>query len=95
MLRTSGTVLGTNPGDLPVVLAVDAPLELDRLHLADVLEAQAPAAPARLADLVRQAAGTGWVVRVPADEDAVAAGTSAWHAFPVVEFHKLAVAVRA
>ncbi len=89
VLRTAGTVLGTNPGDHPVVLAVDAPLELDRLHLAAALEAQVPGASAatraRLADLVRQAGGTGRVVRVPADEEAVAAGTSAWHAYPVVE----------
>ena len=89
VLRTAGSVLGTNPGDHPVVLAVDAPLELDRLHLAAALEALVPGASAatraRLADLVRQAGGTGRVVRVPADEEAVAAGTSAWHAYPVVE----------
>ena len=87
VVRTAASILGANVGDHPVVLVLDGPPEGDRAALAELvgeqLEGMAPGTRARVADLVRQASGTGRAVSVPADDEALAAGVRAWHAYPV------------
>ena len=88
VLRTAGTVLGTNPGDHPVVLAVDTLSSWTASTSRPPSRPRFPRPqPPPAHDWPTSSARPGHrrVVRVPADEDAVAAGTSAWHAYPVVE----------
>ena len=87
VVRTAARILGANLGDHPVVLVLDAPPEGDRVALADARRGSSCRGPgagtrARLADLVRQVSGTGRAVGVPADDEALAAGVRAWHAYP-------------
>jgi PAS domain S-box-containing protein len=87
VVSTAAGILGANRGDHPVVLVLDGPPEGDRVALAELvgeqLEGMAAGTRARVADLVRQASGTGRAVSVPADDEALAAGVRAWHAYPV------------
>ena len=87
VVDTAASILGANVGDHPVVLVLDAPPDGDRMALATLVERQlegmGAGTRARVADLVRQASGTGRAVTVPADDGAVRAGVQAWHAYPV------------
>ena len=87
VVRTAAGILGANVGDHPAVLVLDSPPEGDRVALAELVEQQLPelgaGARARVADLVRQCSGTGRPVSAEADDEALAAGVRAWHAYPV------------
>ncbi len=87
VVRKAADILGADVGDHPVVLVLDGPPEGDRVALAELvgeqLEGMAAGTRARVADLVRQASGTGRAVSVPADDEALVAGVRAWHAYPV------------
>ncbi len=87
VVATAATILRDNAADHPVVAVLDAPPEGDRLALGELVEKQVPdvgaGTRARVADLVRQVSGTGRRATVAADDEAVAAGIRAWHAYPV------------
>jgi len=87
VVSTAASILAANPADHPVAVVLDAPPEGGRGALAALVEAQLPGhsagTRARLADLVRQVSGTGRPATTLADRDAMAAGVSAWHAYPV------------
>ncbi|MFL6176059.1 MAG: ATP-binding protein [Ornithinibacter sp.] len=87
VVTAAAGILRENAADHPAVAVLDAPPEGDRLALGRLVEEQLPgvgaATRARVADLVRQVSGTGRRATVAADDEAVADGIRAWHAYPV------------
>lgn len=87
VVATTAGILRVNAADHPFVVVLDAPPEGDPPTLGDLVEKQLPSLGAGtravVTDLVRQVSGTGRRLTEAADDEAVANGIRAWHAYPV------------
>jgi hypothetical protein len=87
VVATTAGILRANAADHPFVAVLDAPPDGDLPTLGDLVEKELPGLGARarylVTDLVRQVSGTGRRLTVPGDDEAVALGIHAWHAYPV------------